>query len=145
MIITSAKQYVESDVQKRIGGPPNWKYLALRIGSDIFRIVFEHGYWRNGSSVRQWSINENTTTTVEDKFWREVGQERFVSCDVSSGLCGVRKFEHNSIAWEFLYKPMGLSFDIVEPYLKDGVTSYCMKEMLSKAGIDFDVLYDDWY
>jgi hypothetical protein len=137
MIITSATKAIESgDNTKR--GEPIWKYWSIRIGNDIYRIVFEYNHFY-GDLVRQWSINGNTETNVKWQ-WKEL--EGFVSFDVSNGLCGERAFENDSITWEFLLKPMGIKYETIK---RKYITDYDMENLLEANGIEYVELYKQNY
>ena len=137
MIITSATRAIETgDNTKR--GEPIWRYWSISIGKDIYRIVFECNHFY-GYLVRQWSINGNTETDVS---WKWEGMEGFLGFDVSNGLCGARAFEHDSITWEFLLKPMGIRYETVK---KEYVTDYDLKNLLETNGIEYVELYSANY
>ena len=71
MIIQQAKIAIEDRQQKSaFNACPFWRYLAFRLErtSQIVRIVFEDNTAYYLSYARQWSIDGNVTTGVEDKF-----------------------------------------------------------------------------
>jgi len=137
MIITDATRAVEEGDNAR-RGEPIWKYWSIRIGEDIYRIVFEYNRFY-GNLVRQWSINGKTETDVK---WIFEGMKGFMEFDVSNGLCGERTFENDSIAWEFLLKPMGIKYETIK---KKYVTDYDFKNLLKVNGIEYVELYNRNY
>lgn len=137
MIILSATRAIEGGNNTKIG-EPLWRYWSIAIGNDIYRIVFEHNHFY-GDLVRQWSINGNTQTDVKWQ-WKEL--DGFVSFDVSNGSCGVRAFENDSIAWEFLLKPMGIKYETLK---RKYITDYDIKNLLKANGIEYVELYNTNY
>ena len=137
MIILSATNAIEGEEKSR-SGLPVWKYWSIRIGNDIYRIVFEDNHFY-GNLVRQWSINGRTETDVRWK-WEEM--KGFIEFDVSNGSCGDRAFENDSIVWEFLLKPMGIRYETMK---KKYITDYDFINLLKVNKIEYVELYNENY
>lgn len=134
MIIQSAQEAIEGK-DEWAGSSPSWDYLSVMIKNKNYRIVFEESYY--GRFIRQWSIDENIETDVKYKM---EGLEGNVLFDSSEGRLGIRNFEKDSMAWEFLLKPIGLPF-IKNQYLG----SSKLLELLDKNNIEYKVNYNTIY
>ena len=137
MIITSATRAIEGN-DKSSSGLPIWRYWSISIGKDVYRIVFEQNHFF-GNLVRQWSINGKIETDVR---WKFEGMKGFIEFDVSNGMCGERPFENDSIAWEFLLKPMGIRYETIK---RKYITDYDIKNLLKANGIEYVELYNTNY
>ena len=149
MMIESITKGIEQEGHKPVVGEAFYTdYLSFRENKTgkTYRIIFEYNNALHRDSIRQWSIDGCTETTVLDKFWLELGKSKYIHTDTSSGLCGVRPFERNSITWEFLLKPLGLTAECV--FEREHPWAMGVQELLNlmaECGIEVEVLYDCQY
>lgn len=142
MIVESARKAIEDAGNHTHDQYCTWDYLSLKIDNDIYRIIFEYSSFY-GELIRQWLINDNNVTTVKDKYDGEL-----VKFDCSNGRIGIRRFEHDSIAWEFLLKPMGIPENLYLNTKKENfgyISKYKLMNMLKESNIEFEILYDTTY
>ena len=142
MIIESAKKFIEDDKLTPKGSGPHWDYLSFRVNSKTYRIVFERNNAYSLNIIRQWSIDGITEVPVKDRY----APGTMVHTDASNGLMGVRPFERNSITWEFLLKPLGLTAECV--FEREHPWAMGVQELLNlmaECGIEVEMLYDCQY
>lgn len=141
MIIESAYQALEVDKKNTIDQNCHWLYLALKIDNNIYRMVFELNKAYCEYLLRQWSVNNNTLSSVPHKYFD--GQN--VSFDCSNGLIGTREFEF-SIEYEFCLKPMGIPLsDIRDKKYDWALCPSELKTILEKNNIAFEVVCEGVY
>lgn len=134
MIIENLYRRVEL---KDLDVPGGYFYMAIQIGEDIYRLAFElNNYY--GLFLRQWSVNLNTKTSVRFR-----GLSSYVDFDAAQSLVGVRKFEHESLVWEFLLKPMGIQYSTVKELIENGklLNHIKIEEILNQNKIQHTILH----
>jgi len=146
MIVKSAKRYMWlPEAQKALekNCSPNWDYLEIVVGRKEYAIVFEFSKAYGQDIIRQWMIDGRTQTGVPWKYPELPGTVEF---DCTNGQIGIRAFEHNSLTWEFLLKPLGLHWlDIakIKPYNMIG--RHQLKELLTASNIGFIIVKEGSY
>lgn len=145
MIVKQAHAYMwAEEKEKREGNaPPHWNYLEIMVYGKRFVIVFEFSRAWQSDLIRQWMIDGNTETGVP---WKWDRMEGTVTFDCSNNQCGKRAFEHDSISWEFLFKPLNLhwfEFHNKRHYNMMGVHEF--KNMLKNNRIPFEVVKEGRY
>jgi len=68
-----------------------------------FSILWEYSRCY-GDICRQWVVDGNAMTEVKHKYL----PGKFLMYDCSESLCGKRPIEKGSMAYEFLFKPLGV-------------------------------------
>lgn len=74
-----------------------------------------------GELVRSFQINGNNLTNVKSKYshvGEKVGEDWIITFDASNGLLGERRFEGDSIVYEFLFKPLGIEMTPFGSWMK---------------------------
>jgi hypothetical protein len=141
MIIQSAYKALEIDKKNTVDQHCNWAYLSLKIGDDIYRMIFELNKAYSLRLLRQWMINDNVETNVGHKYF----EGKNVTFDCSNGLCGVRDFEF-CIGYEFCLKPMGIPLsDIKDRKYNWALNGDELMDILRKNNIEFEIILDSVY
>lgn len=141
MLIQSAYKTLEVDKTKTIAEHCLFRYLSLKINGNYYRMIFELNKGLGLFFLRQWMVNEETETSVPDRYI--IGEN--VNFDCSNGLCGKRPFEF-SITYEFCFKPMGIPLESIENR-KDNWSMYPeeLKDILKENNIEFEVVLEGTY
>lgn len=140
MVVINAYNAIEvkNNPERIIDNYVNWNYIKLSIKNNIYRIIFEFNQFY-GDLIRQWSINLNTKTDVKCRY-----TDNYLCFDCTNGSIGVRKFENEWITWEFLLKPLGLSYKSVN------INQHCISKhkliaLLKAQNIKYKLLIDTIY
>lgn len=134
MIIKDAYEQLEVTKSNTVDAYCSWDYLSFISNGKCYRIVFEMNKAYGLDFARQWSIDLVTETDVPDKYFK--GEN--VNFDCSSGLCGIRAFENDSLTWEFLWKPLGVPYEAIKDRKHPwSMGAYELKRILEENGIQY--------
>lgn len=142
----------------------NYRYYSIKIDNDYYRWVEEC----RGYGVKNFMINDTTHTDVKDKFvskFKKATNEimdvdiedssfyknfAFLSFSECNGLCGERKFELNSIFYEYFLKPIGVTKQHLEQFCpqeyKAGTISHInVEKLLDNLNIKYEIILKTLY
>lgn len=85
----------------------NVHYYEYYINGHFVQVIYEENRF-HGDILRQWAIDGNDRSPVMSKFEVLNRDGKGLLFDCSNGLCGERRFENDSIVYEFFIKPLGL-------------------------------------
>lgn len=141
MIIKEAYRSLEILKNNKVDPGCNWDYLAIKVGDNTYRMVFELNKAYGLYLLRQWMVNDVTETNVPNKYIKD----KFVTFDCSNGLCGEREFEF-CISYEFCLKPMGIPLDDIKNRPHNwSLNPYELQNILKKNNIEFEIIYEGVY
>lgn len=112
--------------------------ITLKNGKKHRVEVFTQCSYVLGELLRAWKFDGKKLTNVQNKYYTKKKMIPFQTCD---NLLGVRPFENGDIAWEFLFKPLGIKYDDIPKW--GTLSSYEFIKLLEKYEAKCTIEYVD--